>query len=146
MKPLRTLFLLAADQDFRLLRGSRQSVTEVLHHQANDFPDVNFEFSSPGGRNQTGPGATQFGIGEKNVENEQERKRFAVHVVKALATEWAQGGYGDIVVAAGPKMLGELRAAMPKSLTQSITAELAKDLVKVSEHDLPSHLGDVGSL
>ena len=67
------------------------------------------------------------------------REHLAKHAAKMLAAEWAKGSYDRIVLAAGPKMLGEIRHDLPKGLHDHIAAELHKDLVKTSLHDLPSH-------
>ena len=68
-----------------------------------------------------------------------ERAHLAKHVAKVLDAEWGRGSYDRIVLAAGPKMLGEIRHDLPKALHAHIAAELHKDLVEVPLHDLPSH-------
>lgn len=145
MKIPHTLFLLAADQDYRLLsnKNGGPDLVEITHRVADDFADVHYTYSSSAGGRQSAPSGNQFGTDSGDTEHEQERGRFAKHVVAALAEEWAKGSYDRIVVSAGPKMLGVLRDAMPKSLTPHIASEMHKDLIKTATHDLPSHFKDV---
>ncbi|MFN6924933.1 MAG: host attachment protein [Tabrizicola sp.] len=141
MKARQTLYLLAADQDFRLLRGSRGAFTELAHRRADEFPDVENPFGSePYRSHATG---VSFGTKERGANEEEERRRFARHAVSALEAEWANGNDDGIVLVAGPKMLGVLRDLMPKSLVGKVVAELPKDLVKMPVHDLPGHLADL---
>jgi protein required for attachment to host cells len=64
-------------------------------------------------------------------------------VLDEVAREWAGGGYGRIVLAASPRLLGHLRDRMPADLRAHVLADLDKDLVKVPLNDLPAHLEPV---
>ena len=141
MTPRVTLFCIADDAGFRLLLGKGSDVHEVLHRSAKDFDDVSHEFHSSG-RGRAGAAHTSFGH-DSSSKAEIERPRFARHVVQALAAEWAKGTADRIVLAAGPKMLGALRDALPQSLTGHIAAELAKDLSDVLPKDLLQHMPDL---
>ena len=141
MTPKVTLFCIADEAGFRLLRGKGSNLQEVLSRSATHFDDVAHEFHSSG-RNRAGRAHTSFGH-ETTSNAEIERPRLAKHVVKALEAEWAKGGADRIVLAAGPKMLGALRDALPKGLTSHIAAELAKDLSDVPPHDLLQHMPDL---
>ena len=68
------------------------------------------------------------------------------HAATAVSDEWARGIYDRIVLVAGPKTLGEVRLALPAALHSHIAAELHKDLVKFSLHDLPGHFGSVSTI
>lgn len=142
MKTPRTLILLAADQDFRLLSSSDASHApkEILHRDGTAFSDVDVEFAERPDRGHSPVTGVQFSHGARQSEDEQERSRFAAHVIDALAKEWAKGGYDRVVISAGPKMLGVLRDKMPAAVKAHVTAELHKDLVKVPGHELMDHL------
>jgi protein required for attachment to host cells len=141
MKPVVTLYCIADEAGFRLLRGKGAEVEEVLQASAEAFDDVNYEFASRG-RNRAGDGVTSFGHDTKSAA-EYERPRLAKHVVRALEAEWAKASADRIIVAAGPKMLGALRDAMPGQLAGHVAAELSKDLSDVPAHALYDHLKDV---
>lgn len=138
MTPIVTLYCIADEAGFRLLRGRGSEVHEISQTSAEAFADVDHEFSRQG-RNRAGAGSTSFGHNTKS-EAEIERPRLARHVVAALQSEWSKGAFDRIVVAAGPKMLGALRDAMPRDLAHRIAAEVNKDLSDIPAHDLARHL------
>lgn len=127
MKPPVTLYLLADDTDYRLLHTHGNGLTEITHDQA--------ELTEAGVIHVTGHSPKEV----------IERHDLAKHASHILAAEWAKGDYDRIVISAGPKMLGALRDAFPKALHSHIVAELHKDLMKVSAHDLPSHFAGTGA-
>jgi protein required for attachment to host cells len=141
MKPIVTLYCVADESGFRLLRGKAGEMEELLKANADAFDDVEYAFSK-GGRNRAGSGATSFGHDTKSAA-EIERPRLAKHVVRALEAEWSKGASDRIVVAAGPKMLGALRDAMPDALAGHIAAELSKDLSDIPAHALFAHFEGV---
>lgn len=141
MTPVVTLYCIADEAGFRLMRGKGSEIEELLTASAEAFEDVEHQFGS-NGRNRAGAGATSFGHDTKSAA-EIERPRLAKHVVRALDAEWAKGGADRIVVAAGPKMLGALRDAMPGALAGHIAAELPKDLSDIPAHALYSHFEGV---
>lgn len=138
MKPAITLYCIADEAGFRLLKGQGAKIEELLAASAEAFDDVEHQFTK-GGRNRAGAGATSFGHDTKSSA-EIERPRLAKHVVRALEAEWAKGAADRIVLAAGPKMLGALREAMPRALAGQVAAELPKDLSDVPAHALAEHL------
>ena len=139
MKPTSYLYLLAADQDFRLLHGRGSEFVEITHRTADQFPDVEDRQSGGQSLSHAGRQGQSFEVGPQGRKDHIERDRFARHVAQAVAAEWDKGGHDRIVIAAGPKMLGALRDALPKALHSHIAAEVHKDLVKVPVHELPSH-------
>jgi protein required for attachment to host cells len=85
-------------------------------------------------------------VGGSANKVEEERLRFARHIVAALQAEWNKSTHDRIIVAAGPKLLGALREAMPKALHAHVTAEVHKDLMKIPVHELPSHFKEVSQV
>lgn len=142
MKPLVTLYCIADEAGFRLLRGSGTRFEELLTASAEAFDDVEYEFAK-GGRNRAG--AASFGHDTKSAA-EIERPRLAKHVVRALEAEWSNGSADRIVLTAGPKMLGALRDALPAGLKAHVAAELPKDLSDVPVHALADHLSSVSKV
>jgi protein required for attachment to host cells len=137
MKPVQSLYLLAAEQDFRLVRAVGADLSEVTERQMADFPDDRVGFGHEAGRGHAH--GVSFGNSDRTGQEAEERRRFARHAVQALEAEWAKGTCDRIVLVAGPKMLGHLRDALPKGLAQHVAAELPKDLVQVALHDLSPH-------
>lgn len=141
MRPVVTLYCIADEAGFRLMRGKGSEIEELLQASAEAFDDVAHEFGKSG-RNRAGSGATSFGHDTKSAA-EIERPGLAKHVVRALEAEWAKGAADRIVVAAGPKMLGALRDAMPGPLAGHVAAELSKDLSDIPAHAVYAHFEGV---
>jgi protein required for attachment to host cells len=134
---------LASKEEFRLLKGKGMGtlLEDVAHRKADSFADGDYEFRSPKGQNRRG--GVSFGVTSGQTKADIEGPRLARHAAEALATEWGRGVYDRIVISSGPKLLGALRKALPSALESHIAAELHKDLVKLSVHDLPRHLKDI---
>ncbi|MEI6098497.1 MAG: host attachment protein [Alphaproteobacteria bacterium] len=128
MKPIVTLYLLLNDEDYRLVHTHEEGLSEISHTKA--------ELAAAGVAHGTG----------HSPQNGVERSHLAKHAAKVLAAEWAKGRYDRIVIAAGPKMLGEFRHDLPKALAAHVASELHKDLIKVPLHDLPSHFAEVSAV
>jgi protein required for attachment to host cells len=73
----------------------------------------------------------------------REKQLFARSVAQTLDKIAAEGHYDRLIVAAPPTALGDLRASLSKQTAERITAEVAKDLTKVPDHELRSHLTGV---
>lgn len=138
MKRPITLYLIASDQEFRLIRGEGADLTELSSARLSDFAGGDFEFSTPKGRNASG--GISFAVTSGQTESDIERPRLAAHATEALEAAWSAGSYDGIVVAAGPKILGALRKALPKALHGHLAGEIHKSLVKLPLHELPGHL------
>lgn len=143
MKKLQSLYLVAAEHGYRLLRDHEGEMVEIAGRQASEFPDVVYEFPNDRSRAHAGLRGPNFDTDRQTNKQEQERGRFAQHVVAALVAEWDKGGHDRIIISAGPKMLGELRDAMPKALQPHVAAELHKDLMKIPVRELSSHFTEV---
>jgi protein required for attachment to host cells len=72
-----------------------------------------------------------------------EKHRFADQLAAMLQDELNQGKFDRLVLVAPPKALGQLRDALPKSVSARVSAELAKDLTHLPAQELREHLGTV---
>ncbi len=72
-----------------------------------------------------------------------EQDRFAQSVADRLNAAAAAGSFDRLVIAAAPKTLGALRAALDGTASKRVIGELSKDLMKIAAHDLLGHLADV---
>lgn len=137
MKPRQTLYLLASDHEFRLLRGRGTELSELAHRRATDFPDVELGFHGEPSRGHAS--GVSFGVNDRGAHEAEERRRLVRHALEALKAAWDKEQDDGIVMVAGPKTLGALRELMPKALACHVVAELAKNLADVPAHDLPAH-------
>ena len=146
MKPVRTLVLVADDQTARFLinEGIGKGLKEVAGLSAAQFLDAQIEYDDRPGRQTGGPGGVArhgFDPGEK--ADAAGRSRFAGYVAEELAREWKRVKPDRLILAAAPKMLGELRSRLNGAPAAALHGDLAKDLVKVSAKDLPGHFADI---
>jgi protein required for attachment to host cells len=68
------------------------------------------------------------------------QEEFARDVVRLLDEKRESRSFERLIVVAPPQFLGDLRAAMPQHLQAAVAAEVAKDLSKLSPHELQDHL------
>lgn len=86
------------------------------------------------------------GLAERSHAAKADHGDVCKHAATAVSDEWARGIYDRIVIVAGPKTLGEVRHALPAALHSHIAAELHKDLVNFSLHDLTAHFATVSAI
>jgi protein required for attachment to host cells len=121
MKPIVTLYLLVNDEDYRLVHTHGDGLAEVTHSKA--------QLTAAGVTHVQGHSPKEGAV----------RAHLAKLAAMMLEAEWSKGVYDQIVVSAGPKMLGEIRNSISKGLHGHIVTELHKDLVKLPLHELTSH-------
>lgn len=68
----------------------------------------------------------------------KEKRRFVDHL--AAEIEQRAGDFDRLVIVAAPQALGDLRKALSEAVKAKVTSEVAKDLTKTPDHELPSHL------
>jgi protein required for attachment to host cells len=74
----------------------------------------------------------------------RELKRSLAHkIADALQASLAEQRFDKLVLVAPPTTLGDLREALADGVRARVTAELAKDLVKLPATELQEHLHDV---
>ncbi len=88
-------------------------------------------------------GPTRHAVGEKTDPHRELKRTFAQETVARLEAGLVSKAFSRLVIVAPPITLGDLRHAMSKALADHIAAEVAKDLVKVPNDQIRSHLKDV---
>lgn len=69
-----------------------------------------------------------------------EKHKFAQSMAKVLDKAAGEGAFDRLILVAPPEILGELRSSLGKKASERVIAELAKDLTKLSIHELPDNL------
>lgn len=141
-----TIYLLASEEAFAIYEGQgARSLRQIAHRSAGSLGDVDHGYRGEKTMGHTGPGGASFNVGANTGDADAlERAAMARHAVEALERVWKAADAERIVLAAGPKMLGALRQAMPKALQEQVAGELHKNLMGLPEHELPAHL-DAGA-
>lgn len=137
-----TLYLLTSEGEFSIYVGPGPGELQKLAHRtAESLGDVERAFSGEGSQSHSGPGGASFVVGNEASDREAlGRAAMARHAVAAVERVWPAAKADALVIAAGPKMLGALRDALPKALAAKVTTELRKDLMNLPESELARHL------
>lgn len=145
MKPIRTIVLLASEGEARILEnaGRGKGLAEICALRAEDFPELNVDISEAPGHQSAAPGMGGHALSPRESEREARRSGFVRLILEALDQVWQKDGHDRIIVAAPPRLLGELRQRMPKALAAAVTADVPKDLVKIAVRDLPTHFAEI---
>ncbi|HSM19449.1 MAG TPA: host attachment protein [Hyphomicrobiales bacterium] len=149
MKPTRSWIVVADGASARIFenhgpgKGLSARPAEEMHHATPPSRDIDAD--RPGrSHDRMGPG--RHAMEPPTDAHREEKRRFADDLARHL-NEAAQGGSFDrLILVAAPKTLGDLRQALGKAAAAKLDGELAKDLTKVPDHELPSHLGEVIAL
>lgn len=131
-----SLILLVSAHEVKLLRqgASGGEIEQLAHLSGKHLHDSHAHAG-------TAHAGSQHAVDPHHARQEKERGIVASRAIDALRSEWAKGGYDQIVMSAPDKLLGLLRKAMPKDLAHHVNTSLDKDLVKTPTHDLADHLG-----
>ena len=125
-------FAPVAERDFV---GSRAQSKEI----ASDRPGRTFDSA---GRGQSGDAGAR---GRHAMEPGTDPHRYAEYAFARDLAEHLEKAANEhrfdrLVVVAAPRVLGDLRALLPKTVHGKIVAEINKDLTKVATRDLGEHL------
>ncbi|MBN8551247.1 MAG: host attachment protein [Deltaproteobacteria bacterium] len=82
-------------------------------------------------------------VGDSNTPREHVLENFSHQLGQFLEQEAARGAFASLVLVAEPHVLGSLKKQIGKSTTPRLREALAKDLVRVSDHEMSAHLKSV---
>jgi protein required for attachment to host cells len=149
MKPTRSWIVIADGAQVRILEnhGPGKGLTalpqEERHQPLPPSRDINAD--RPGrSHDRMGPG--RHAMEPPSDPHREEKRRFADELAGRLNAAALKQRYDRLILVAPPKTLGDLRQALGKEAAAKLDGELAKDLTKVADHDLPGHLGEVIAL
>lgn len=118
--PHRALVALANGKRFVLMRNVGQPFEPKLEKiEELDLELTNF---SAGVRHQDP-------AGQRNGSTDIDELAHGAAIAEWLNTQTLRGGIGEVVIAADPKTLGQIRQHCHKELESRIVGEVAKDLV-----------------
>ncbi|HWV83516.1 MAG TPA: host attachment protein [Hyphomicrobiaceae bacterium] len=146
MKPTRTWILIADGSEARVFEslGPRSALMAVEDMTfAQDLPPNRELESDRPGRSQESANPTRHAIQSRSDPHRELKRQLAREVADKLEDCLRNGRFDRLAVVAAPVVLGDIREALSEQLKAAVTAELAKDLVKVPLSDLPAHLEPV---
>jgi protein required for attachment to host cells len=146
MTTSKTWILIADGARARLLsaEGRRKAlhVVEKLELQADHRPTHELERDRPT-RVYEAHGSARHAVEPKSDPHRELKRDFAEQIAVVLDENLKKGNFEKLVVAAAPVTLGDLRKAMSAAVKDSVVAEVAMDLTKVPNSDVPQHIEDV---
>lgn len=73
-------------------------------------------------------------------------RRFVERVAQELERKHQEKAFDQLIIAAAPTALGDIRPALSKELKSTIVAELPKDLTNIPTPKLEQHFADILAL
>lgn len=95
-----------------------------------DKPGRSFESSNP----------TRHAYQPRTDWHEYQKEIFAKDLCAILDKANEKADFDELIIVSPPKMLGNIRSFLEKPILAKITAEIPKDITKLSEHELLSYL------
>ncbi len=128
---------------FYELRDHQPWLVPALDHDlvATRLTDRDLESDRPGRTTVRGTGMSH-GMRQELDKHRQAQLELAREVAKALDTA-RNAGLARIVLVAPPRSLGDLREACSNEVRALVTNEVAKDLSKLSVHELSARLDEL---
>lgn len=138
----KTYYILVADAGGAKLYRSEggTSTPELAHERSNPAGRklrAEIESDRPGTQRNSMGGTHSLG-GDKDAHR-HESDQFARELCNMLEREHAAGRFTDLLIAAPPHFLGDLRQHMGKDCKKAIRATIHKDLLRIDPKDLLAH-------
>lgn len=122
-----------------VLRGPLESVATLNH-----APYEHGRYEEPG-KGQESATTARHGFQDAEGPIRKEKREFAAVVAEYLDAAAQRGAYHRLVLAAPPKFLGDLRAALGTKARGLIGGEIPKDLTKESDAQLAARVSDLAA-
>ena len=149
MKPTRTWILVADGGGARILEalGKGHGLHEISGSESRveNAPSHELGRDRPG-RVHESVGATRHAIEPRRDPHKALETLFADQLATMLGKYAAAAAFDRLVIVAPPAMLGDLRKVMPPEVRKTIIAEIDKDLTKVPNVEISTHIADVVAL
>jgi protein required for attachment to host cells len=108
-----------------------------LHHHDRDI------LADKPGRAFNSVGSGRSAMEPQTDWHRFEKHKFAREMAKVLDAAAANKAFDRLILIAPPATLGDLRTELGDQTRKLVSAELAKDLTRHAEQELPQHLADV---
>ncbi len=140
MRKRKTWFIIADGGRARFVERDEQGAYRTI----SSFVSTELKASSRDlaterpGRVHESATTARHAIEPKTDPKEAAKEDFVRYVADQVQSE--QENFDDLVLVAPPRVLGQLREMLAKSVADAVTWDLAKDLTKVPDHELSEHL------
>jgi protein required for attachment to host cells len=146
MEAAKTWVVIADGARARLLsaegHGKGLHVVEQREFSADHRPNRELQDDKPS-RVFDSHGDTRHGVEPKTDPHRELKRDFAQVIAEALDYSLTLKHFDRLVVVAAPVTLGDLRSALSDAVKASVIAEVAMDLTKVPNSEVPRHIEDL---
>lgn len=146
MRPEKTWVLITDGARGRLVaavgHGAALQITEEREFHADHSPNRDLDRDRPV-RVFESYGSGRHSIEPKTDRHRELKRSFAHEIADALDDNLSQKKFERLVIAAPPVTLGDLRKVMSEAVKSKIIAEVAMDLTKVPNSEVPRHIMDL---
>ena len=108
---------------------------EVLNVLEHENPRTGQQGTDRPGRAFSSIGGHRSALQETNW-HKLEKHRFAKEIAQTLYAAAHRGQYSKLVIAAPPMIMGDLRRALHKEVSDKVVAEVSKDLTNMPPHEI----------
>jgi protein required for attachment to host cells len=112
---------------------------EVMNVLEQENPRTGEQGTDRPGRAFSSMGSHRSAMQETNW-HKLEKHRFAKQIADVLYTAAHRGQYSKLVIAAPPMIMGDLRKAFHKEVSDKVVAEISKDLTNMPPHEIEKNL------
>ncbi len=142
----KTWFLIAHRSGARVfeqeqLHAPLVHVATMDHHEGR-LREHDFH-SDAAGRVHDRMGNHRHGVSREESAVEHVSMEFVHELAGCLRTARTARKFNNLVLVAGPRLLGHLREGLDHETQKLVTASLHKDLGETPDHDIPGHLASV---
>lgn len=138
----KTHYILVADSGAAKIYKAENGLKtlELVLEQANPAgrkTKAELESDRPGVQRNDGGGT--HGFGGDNNPHQHESEQFARSLCKLLQTDHQDGKFSDLMIAAPPHFLGDLRAHLSKDCQKVLGKTVNKNLVRSDDKGIIAH-------
>lgn len=108
---------------------------EVVDVMEQENPRSGDQGTDRPGRAHSPSGAARSAMQETNW-HKLEKHRFAKEIADTLYTAAHKGQYSKLVIAAPPMIMGDIRKALHKEVSDKVVAEVSKNLTNIPAHEI----------
>lgn len=139
---IRTWVLVADGANAKIFEAQEKGRDlEEVYSRAQDAKTTHEIVSDRQGRSDQ-PGAAHHAVEPRTDPQRHAEHEFARDLCRHLDASAAAEAFDRLVVTAAPRTLGDIREMMTKQVRDRVHAEIDKDLVHLSAHDLARRLAD----
>jgi protein required for attachment to host cells len=130
--------LVMSSTEARIIKGIARGAVEDMPEQSirTEHKDLSDIMSDKPGRSFSSVGSARSAMEYASDPVKDAKRAFVDEAVTLLHRHFVQHDFTHLAIFAGPEMLGLLRDGLPADLQHAVVAEIPKNLLHETPHDL----------